>query len=228
MKRYCAYIPLILIVLLTSCGGGGHNEGVLKFEITYLESEKKEMPIIGLLPTEMEQTFKNGSSKSEIKGFMGMFLSAYVSNNEDKTNSILFAVMSAKHFCKTKFGEPTLGFDAMPGMHIEITKEKKEIAEMKAIKANVTFDDPNIPPYEIWFTNDIKIDNPNWHTPYREINGVLLQYKVKMKGITMILKAKELKQVEVDPKVFNVPDGFKKVSPEELSTIVDEMMKSAK
>lgn len=228
MKRYCAYIPLFLVVLLTSCGGGGHNEGILKFDIAYLEAEKKEMPVIGLLPTEMEQTFKNGSSKSEIKGFMGMFLSAYISNNEEKTNAILFGVMSEKNCCITKFGEPTLGFDAMPGMHIEITKEKKEIAGLKAQKANISFDDPTVPAYEVWFTNEIKIDNPNWHTPYREINGVLLQYKVKMKGITMILKAKELKQAEVDPKVFNIPDGFKKVSPEKLSSIVDEMMKSAK
>jgi len=218
----------ILVLLLFGCGKSGVNEGIIKYDITFNEQERKTNSVIDLLPTEMEQVFKNGSSKSKIEGFMGMFLTALISNTHTKTNSYVFKVMTDKNYCQTKFGEKTLGFDPMPGIHMKKTMEKKEIAGYKAKKVIVTFDDPSIPSYDIYYTDDIEIENPNWSNPYTEVKGVLLEFRIKMKGITMKIKAKEVVKKEISDSEFDIPSGFKKVSPQTLDSLIVKIMNSVK
>jgi len=219
---------VIFVLLLFGCGRKGVNEGIIKYDITFDKEERKTNSVIDLLPTEYEQIFKNGNSKSKLEGFMGMFLTAMVSNTKTHTNAYLFKLMADKNYCQTKIGEPTLGFDPMPGMHLKKTMQKKEIAGYKAKRVIVTFDDPTIPSYDIYYTDDIIIDNPNWSNPYSQINGVLLEFKVKMKGITMKIKAKEVINKDIADTEFDIPDGFKKVTPKKLDSIIVQIMNSAK
>jgi len=228
MKKTFTYISLFcLLIILWGCKGGGMNEGVVKYSITYLDSEKKINPIISLLPTDMEQTFKDGSSKMEIQGFMGMFRIALVSNLKDKTNSYVFKIMADKNYCQTKFGEKTLGFDPFAGIHLKKTNVQKEIAGLKARKVKVTFDDPKIEPYDIYFTDEIKIENPNWSNPYSEIPFLLMEFRVKMKNITMIIKANEVVKKTVDDNEFTVDKSYKHVTPHILDSIIVGIMNSA-
>lgn len=216
---------LAITICVFSCKKSGYDEGTILFDIQYLEEEKKTKPVINLLPVEMTQIYKNMSSKSMIEGFMGMFLTAYISDVNDKSHTIIFKVMADKYYCKTKFGEPALGFDDMPGMKIEKTKETKMFGKnIKAYKAKVSFPGKSIDPYDIYYTKDIKIDNPNWNNPYKEIDGVLLEFKVILRGITMNVKAREIKQQQIDEVEFAIPDDFKMVDSEKLNKIVDKYM----
>lgn len=218
---------LLALLGLVSCGGSAVNEGSITYKVSFDDSEKEAMPIIDLLPNEMTQYFKNESSKSVIEGFMGMFMAAYISNNETKENTILFKVMTDKHFCMTKFGEPTVGFDDFPGMKIEQTTEQKEIAGVKATKAHVTFENNEMPEFDIYYTDAVKITNPNWHTPYKNIDKVLLDFVVRLKGITMHLEATDIKKQEVDASEFEIPDDFQQVNDKELNKRIIDIIENA-
>lgn len=230
MKRGIYHILITVtacLLFMASCTKPGVNEGVLVYDITYLEEEKESKPVIGLLPTEMRQLFKDNSSKSMIEGFMGMFLTAYISNADDKTNSLIFKVMADKHYCQSAFGEPNLGFDGIEDMKIVPSEERIEFAGLKARKAKVYSSDTAFNDFEIIYTEEINVVNPNWNNPYKEVNGVLLDYRVRLKGISMFIKAREILNEEVDAAEFAVPEGYKKVSADELNGIVDEIMNSA-
>lgn len=231
MKRGIYQLAILLsaaLLLATgSCSGPGVNEGVLVYDIAYVDAEKASRPVIDLLPTEMRQLFKDKSSKSMIEGFMGMFLTAYISNAKDKTNSLIFKVMAEKHYCQSTFGEASLGFDAADSLRIEYSEEEVEISGLKAKKARVFSNDSSFTDFEILYTKDINIVNPNWNNPFHEIDGVLLQYKVKMKGITMSIKLREILKQEVDAAEFVVPEGFVKVSSDSLNNIVENIMNNA-
>lgn len=228
MKNIILIISVFSLSFLVGCGViGKKDEGAIIYEVIFDEQEKKDNPVIGLLPTEMTLYFKDNSSKSMIEGFMGMFVSAYISDCDIKKNSILFKVMADKHYCQTNFGESSLGFDSMPGISLNETGEKIEILGMKAHKVEVSFSEGDLKPYDVYYTKDIKVLNPNWNNPYKSIDGVLLDFKVRMKGITMHLKAKELRNEELPEDVFAIPEGYQEVAPDTLNTIVDEIMKSA-
>jgi len=225
--RLTIFFAAISLLVIAGCKRPGVNEGVLVYDITYLEEEKASKPVIGLLPTEMRQIFKDNSSKSMIEGFMGMFLTAYISNASEKKNSLIFKVMADKHYCQSNYGEPSLGFDPVDDMKIVPTDEAVTVLGLKAKKAKVYSSDSSFNDFEILYTNDINIVNPNWNNPYREIDGVLLDFRVKMKGITMYIKVREILKEEVDIAEFVVPEGYKKVSAQELNGIVDEIMNGA-
>lgn len=228
MKKIIWTFSIILNIFFVGCSSiGGSDEGAIVYEVIFDEQEKSSNPVIGLLPTEMTLYFKDNSSKTMIEGFMGMFITAYISNCETKKNSILFKVMADRHYCQTDFGEASLGFDPFDGLIIEETTESTDIIGLKANKVNVSFENSDIEPFDVYYTKDVKVHNPNWNNPYKEIDGVLLDFRVKMKGITMHLKAKELKKQEISPDIFIIPEGYKEVSPDELNAIVDEIMKSA-
>jgi hypothetical protein len=229
MKRgFPCLLIIASILLFASCIHlAKENEGVIIYDIVYLDEERATNPVIDLMPAEMQQVFKGKNSKSMIAGFMGMFLTAYISNADDSTNSLIFKLMTDRHYTQTPMGAPSLGFDTVEGLKIEKTGETADILGMLAHKAYVESDDTTFTAFDIYYTEDLDIANPNWNNPYRDINGVLLSFRVRMKGITMIIKARELVRKEIDMAEFTVPSGYKEVTPDEMNQIVENIMNSA-
>ncbi len=202
----------------------GIDEGTLTYKIEFNEQEKAERSIIGLLPETMKYYYKEKSSTMEISAF-GMFRTAYISNFKDKTNSILFYFMPKKYTCGAKFGEKMIGFDPLPGIILTQTDEKKEILGLTAHKIHVSFKDTKQEEYDIWYTKDLKVNNPNWHTPYKDVDGVLLDYRIKLKDISMHIYLNEISDKVVDYAKFIVPDDFVKVDVDSMNAIFDEYLK---
>jgi len=214
MNRFFRFITFVLsFTLLYSCTGfKGTNEGTIIYEITYDEAQKAERSVITVLPTKMTQSFKNGSSKSLIKPLFSMF--AYISDTTTKTNYILFQLMQDQYFCKSSFNEKTIGFDEFPGLTLTPTNETKVIAGKKAKKVIAKYN--NSDEFEIYYTDEIAINNPNWYNPFSEIKGVLLDYQVELAGIRMHITAKEIKEEPIDDNEFKVSSDFEQIDCVEL------------
>ena len=219
-------VTLAFIVTLLFCVSckRGNNEGTLTYKIEFNEMEKSERAIIGLLPETLKYYYKNASSSMEISAF-GMFRCAYISNVKNKTNSVLFYFMPKKYACEAKFGEKMIGFDPMPGIILTPTKEEKEILGLTAHKVHVSFKDKDKEEYDIWYTKDLKIHNPNWHTPYKSIDGVLLDYRIALKDISMHITLDEISELEVDSTKFILPKDFNRVEVDSMNAIFDEYLK---
>ncbi|MBK8806904.1 MAG: hypothetical protein IPO21_09755 [Bacteroidales bacterium] len=220
------YFILLALVQFTGCMSSGEDEGVLKYQIEYDEEEKKNNSVISLLPNTMSYYFKDGSSKS-MMSFIGFFLAAYISNSETKENTILFKLMNEKYYCSTKHGEPTIGFDEFPNMVLEETKETKEIMGLKAKKVHVTFKDNSLAPFDLFYTTDLNVENPNWNNPYRDIKGVPLDFRVKLMGISMHITLREVKFEEVKFEEFSIPEGYNKTTPEELYKTIKGILQNS-
>ena len=62
---------------------------------------------------------------------------------------------------------------------IKYLKTDKVIAGYKCKLARVFIED--VPtPIDVYYTEDIHIENPNRNTPFSEINGVLLEFETTM------------------------------------------------
>ena len=223
--RVTIYISfcLSLVLLLSACSKPGENEGLIRYDVKFNDEEKEVFPIIEILPNTMNYYFKNGSTVSEIS-FLGLFRTAYISNLESEENSVLFYYMPKGYYVSTKFGEKTIGFDPMPGIILTETDEVKNILGFSAHKVNVSFEHDTIEPYDIWYTKEFNIENPNWHTPYKDIDGVLLDYRIKMKGISMHLTISSFSDNQVDSSRFVIPQTYTRVTPEEMDDIFDRYL----
>ena len=116
------------------------------------------------------------------------------------------------------------GYQSVTNVKLAFTEKVKNIAGYDCNHALAVF--PNsVDTVEIYYTDQLDIKNPNSNNPYRNINGVLLQFSVKLAGINMMFKAKRVIGVEIDMKNFDIPTGYKEVSKEEMEKIVNEYNK---
>jgi hypothetical protein len=77
--------------------------------------------------------------------------------------------------------------NSFPKYEIEYTDEEDTLLGFTIKKAWASH--PEIGRKEVWYTNDIELKHPNWYNPYRDLDGVLMQYSILQFGVIMEFKA---------------------------------------
>ena len=217
---------VLIIFYFSGCKNAFHSkqtEGIIHYELKYLQSEDKN-PIISLLPTEMDVEFKNGFSHQKVEGWMGIFYMGGIFNPKSKRKTALLKIMGQKYqYFVEGDKQVNFGFDPYDGMKFEKTNSKKEIAGMQCKKIKVIFPDTS-KNFDIFYTKDIEIPNPNWNNPFHSVNGVLLEYQITMFGIKTRITAKSIEYVKVPDEDFAIPEGYKEVSKEDMEEVINKLM----
>ncbi|MBE9468478.1 MAG: hypothetical protein IMY72_09210 [Bacteroidetes bacterium] len=218
-------IIIILLTLINSCTVNEKvfDEGVLEYKIEYL-TNKKETPIVNLLPPSMYIKFKNNSTYTFIKGWMGVFSLSYISNSENETNTTLLKIMDKEYYYSSNFRDTNFVFDDLEGMNLQFTDDTKEILGYNCKKVIVTFQDEDKPPFEVYYTNEIKIKNLTLNTPFKNIDGVLMEFNIEMQKIPMRLTINKVKPAKVSDDVFYVPSSYIKVEKKRIQNILDSLI----
>ncbi len=224
---YRAFAFLILLFFGNACNSdmvrGGLNEGQVEYDIQYLQDER-ENPVIGLMPKTLNLTFKDRFISLKMEGWMGIFKTTIISNLEDNTSSTLLKIMNNRYCYNSKLTDPAFGFDSMPGMLICETGQVEERVGYSCNVAKVSFPDSlHIPSFKILYTRLTDVDSPNRYTPYHQINGVLMEFRLSMNGIPMVFTAKAVKKISVSPEEFKVPQGYELVNRQKLQELVDSL-----
>ena len=220
-------LKLILLILTTtlffSCEniltGEQVDEGKILFKIEYLDDEK-DNPLISLLPKEMTIIFKENNTVSHINGFFGTFKLTYITDSENKMNYSILRVMDKKYIYKVNDTEEPAGYNEMKDIRIEETEETDTIAGYLCHIAKAYCPQISDKPINLYYTYEINIKNPNANTPYKEIDGVLLGFQVKLTGINMKFVAEKVIEAEIDNSEFNIPKGYEPISKEEMEEIL--------
>ena len=112
----------------------------------------------------------------------------------------------------------------MPGIRIENADSTKTIAGYLCKCSNVFIGDSAKPSFSIYYTEEIKLDNPNCNNPFNMINGVLLEFQMSFQKIPMRLTAKKVIKEEIPEDEFKVPEGFSKVPMAKMQEVISNLM----
>jgi GLPGLI family protein len=223
LLSFLVILPIIT-VLFQSCSPIPENqkisEGEIEYNIEYLDNEK-DNPMILLLPNKMKTSFKNNSSRTLIEGF-GIFKLIYISDSLNQTNYTLFQMMDKKYYSQTEENRLSFGFEDMEKIKIKFSNKEKKIAGYTCKLAIASFPDKQFGDIEVYYTKEIKLNNPNRNNPFHEIKGVLMEFTVNLMGINMRIKTKKVTNKKIKPEIFEIPNGFNKVAPEEMEKIVND------
>jgi hypothetical protein len=89
------------------------------------------------------------------------------------------------------------------------TNETKMIAGYKCKKVIATkVSDPSVT-FDVYYTPDIGSENSNELTPYKELKGMPLDYRVLRLGLEMHFVATCVKSEEIKDSDFDVPSYYK-------------------
>ena len=219
----------LIIILLFSCKKFEFKdrikEGYIDYNIEYLDDTLDRF-IKGLLPKKMTVKFKNNNTLNKIESLSGIVSFTHIQNTKENTNITLVRVLNKKYKYSEKINDSSIFFESIPGIKIEtIEEDEKNIAGLNCKKALVTIPDNKTEPFYIYYTNDIIISNPNAHTPFNSLDGVLLEFKVKLYNMNMKLTATKIVETKIESEEFKVPEGYIPINRKTMEEILSLLKK---
>ncbi|MCX7954198.1 MAG: DUF4412 domain-containing protein [Bacteroidales bacterium] len=182
-------------------------EGTIVYSIT-TEGEI-DANVKAALPLEVTLSVKGPKSLIEMQTAYGK--QSVISNSETKEQIVLIDMMGQKFAVTSTKEENEKALAELTPYKITQTNETKKIAGYDCIKYEVSNENEK---YDFYVAKDLIVNNLNWNTPYKEINGVLMEYCQKNKdyGVTVKYTAKEVRKSKIKDKVFEIPAGFTKMT----------------
>ena len=212
----------ILLLCLSSCKNLTTKEiksGTIEFDIDYPNPSEITMSM-DLMPKTVTYRFNESSTCSEISAGMGALKTIVLTDFDKKTITQTLNLLGKKY--KVDFDKTDIDSinDAEPALKLEHTTETKKIAGYDCFKVKCSTKDSTgtLINYEIFYTKTIKAPNINWFNIYKEIDGMLMQYRVKRYGITMNFTAKTVTQDGADDADFKLEGEYKDIPASEMDS----------
>jgi hypothetical protein len=224
MRIRTAAIIVLIFASLSSCKkiqrSDRIKEGYIEYDIEYL-NDSIDSFMKGLLPKKMTIKFKNNNTINKIEGFSGIVSFTHIQNYRVKKNITLVKVLNKKYKYIEKISDISMFFEDIPGMIIEPQDTTKILSGFKCEKAKIIIPDSEIEPYFIYYTNDITINNVNAQTPYKSIDGVLLEFRLKLYDMPMKLTSRKIVETEVSSDDFEIPEGYISINKKTMIEIIE-------
>jgi len=221
----------ILVLLAFSCEtisfGNKIETGTIVYEITYPEIPKNSY-MLDLLPQEMNTMFKNGSYRSDIIAGMGLFKTSIISLNDDEHLLHSVKLLNKKKASKLTSAEIKSFNPHFNELEVEFLDETKEIAGYKCKTAQVKVLSDSSWDFKVYYYTHFGLEAPNKHSPFNEIDGVLMEYEIMSYDTHMKFTAQKVTIDEVDESSLVLEEGYDMISPDELRRELESIFEKVK
>lgn len=213
-------VALAMLIGLGSCGGGGKaggkEEGIIEFDTKAVDEKH---PLSGLAPSTATLKFKGDKFAIEMST-MGMFNTSIIGDNKAKTIAQTVKFLDVKQACIQNESEIAVENQDY-ALKIEETGDTKDIVGLKCYKLKVTkVNEPNVV-FDAWYTKELGMEECNLLTPYAQVKGVLMDYRIKKLGLEMHFLAKAYSHTQVPDNTFEIPASMKIITPEEMAKFIN-------
>ena len=196
------------------------SEGEIHYNITY--TGNLEVPRM-VLPKTLVVYFKQNKILFEMISVFGNSGILNLSNPEDKIYDTYFSLFTLKYYYQASEGELFPGFDDMEGIEINKTSKKTDICGFHCKNAEITLPYDRNKIINIWYTNDIDVKNSNLSTPYKDIEGVLMDFSFFLGETEIHFVAENVYSKTINDNTFARRDNYQQVSKEEISKFIEKM-----
>lgn len=210
----------MLIMFTVSCGPDNDkeiSEGAIEYDAMVVDQAH---PMANLAPSKMTMKFKNNRASAEMSAGMGLFSTTFISDPETKSFIQLVKLLNKK-FSLVQNVEDIKRENALYPVEVTPTQETKLIAGYKCTKAHVKLKDDSGTEFDIFYTKELSIKDPNFCNPFYMVDGVLMEYTMKKFDLEMRFTAKAVKREDVDDAIFELPADYKKISQQEMNELFE-------
>lgn len=202
-----AFFLMIMLSFLISCGKENHkkiSQGIVTYQITYNVSKKKN-PIVVLLPHQMNTYFKDDKSLTTIHGFFNTFKMSLLSRPDLDKKFVILRINDMYFLSESTINGPVLGDTICRNMYIKFLDSTFIYKNLKCKLAKIFCPAIDKDTFNLIYTNQIKIKNPNSLTIFKQIPGVIVKTKIVMLNIPMTIELVKLTDKPIDDKIFDLP-----------------------
>ena len=224
-------IVAFIAILLVSCSESPFkkniDKGIIEYTISYPQIEEGSY-LLDLMPKKMETIFAKGNFRSDIVAGMGLFKTSII-YEKDKKELVHSVKMLNKKYASTLNIDELKAFNPkFQEVKVTSTEDTKEIAGLvcKGVIIEVLGDSSWT--FEAYYTDEIGIKNPNQHTPFKEIDGVLMEYEILSYDTHMKFTANAVSKVDVKHEDIVLEEGYSMVNPEKLKSEIEAIFATVK
>lgn len=207
-----------------ACSSGKNANQISEGEIEYTAAVVDENhPLAGMAPGSATMKFKDSKLLVEMST-MGIFNTSFISDPHKKTLCQLIKFMDMKNAC-IETASDVAAEDKDYQLNFEPSKDTKVIAGYTCKKVIATMANNPAESFDVYYTEDIDGDSINFLGPYKEIKGMLMDYRLKKLGLEMHFTAISVKKTEIPDNAFEVPAYYKIVTRSEMDKVFADILK---
>ncbi|MBI2270213.1 MAG: hypothetical protein HYU69_07630 [Bacteroidetes bacterium] len=209
--------------LLCSCNPsakGTSDEGLIEYEVTPVDPGNV---LSAMAPNSMTLKFKNDLCVAEMETGMSAVGIKFISDNKKNVFTQLVRIFDRRYTCSADAENLTDIFKNVPKYSVKKVEEYKTIAGIKCQKVEIFEKGKNNHLFDVYFTDVFKLKKPNWWNEFSEINGMLMEYRMKRFNLELSFIAKKFDQVHIDTIEFSTKGDYKRISQDELDSYFDEL-----
>lgn len=207
--------------LMSGCNGGRSDgsEGYIVYDLSYPAFAEDNI-FTTMFPSESRFSFKDSHTRTELKTSMAVFSTILLADVSNKKVVHLVRIGRDYSGLEMDSAQVMAEYGKMPDeMSISLTDKKKVIAGYNCSNAIITFKGDSARSFDLYYTEEIKVPEPNWCTPYHKVKGVLMEARVNKFGIEMQMKAREVHLEKVEDSEFEYDPGYKPITVQEMAEI---------
>lgn len=217
----------LVLATCTGCGRsllpGTDSEGVIEYAMSFPDMDPNGL-MADMLPEKTILSFNRDRQSLELSAGMGVFKTCMLVNTKAQVVDYHMSIMGKSLTAELRRRD-LLNFNKMPPpIAIINTIARDTIAGFVCKQAFLVYEGLDAPEAEVWYTESIQMENPNWYGPYNEIPGVLMRYELVQHKIKMRFEARTVTIGAVDPAQFAARKDHQRVSPEVLHEQLDEVL----
>ena len=225
--KYLKILFILSPLLINGCscderGGKNIRQGEIYYSIKFygdISTMPKE-----IRPKNLVVAFKDDKIIYELISPVGNSGIVNLTNPSKDIYDTYLSMFTIKYFYPSKPGEMHPGFEAMKGMEIKKTSKTSVICGFNCKHAEVTLPDNPDKIYDIWYTNEIDVRNPNAATPFHEIDGVLMSFFFIIGNSELHFDAESVYKKEIPDLTFERKQKFIRVSRADIKRFIDKMI----
>lgn len=177
-----------------------------------------------IMPKNLVVMFKDDNILFDITSNIGNAGIVFLSNHKKGYYDMYCSMLTLKYYYSGNKGEQMPGFEAMNGMELHKTAKTMDICGYECHCVEATFPIDRDLKYEIWYTNEIDVKNPNEATPFGEIDGVVMKFFFLIGGLEMHFTAENVYKKEIDDRFFERRTNYVAVTSESLDQFIYKMI----
>ncbi len=221
MKEKFCFCIILIALFVSSCKYANPkyiDEGIIEYDAKPIDENN---PMAGYAPSKMTVKFKKNFLAAEMSVMGGIFTTTFIFNPAKKTLTQLVKMLDLKQAC-IEDEAAIINENKNYTLSFVETSETKEIGGYNCKKVIVTMpDDPSVK-FDVYYTEELNVSNPNENTPYSQLKGMLMQYRLKKLGLELEFTAKGVTKEKIADTEFELPAYYKVITTQEM----DEFFKS--
>jgi hypothetical protein len=217
-------ILLSFCLALSGCDNilfnSGVDQGIIKYKIDYPDIPKDDY-MLDLMPKEMETIFADGEYRSDIIAGMGLFKTSVICNTDQEELIHSVKLLNKKYASNLSKADIKKLNPHYLSIDIKKTGKTKTIAGYECKEALVKMKGDTTWEFKLYYTDKIRIDQPNRHSPFAEIEGVLMEYEMINYDTHMHFVAQQVIEKEVKREDILLEEDYEMVSADKLNKEIE-------